>query len=96
MKKLFFVILFCFSALATFAQNQSKTTTKSLQSANPVVVIDNKVLGDMNDPEVKKIMDNLDKNNIDNLTILKDSTICIKLYGIQAKYGAIVITTKKK
>jgi hypothetical protein len=79
MKKLFLLLLFLYIS-ATFGQKNS----------NPVIVIDSKKMGFMND--YKKELEALNPNDIATVTVFKDSVVS-KKYG--SEKGVIIITTKK-
>lgn len=62
----------------------------SQHNANPIVVIDAKIIGKMN--ENQEIIEAVKSEDVSTVTVFKDSIIS-KKYG--SDYGVIIITTKK-
>lgn len=62
----------------------------SQKNADPIVVVDSKIIGKMN--ENKNIIENIKSEDVSTVTVFKDSLMS-KKYG--SDYGVIIITTKK-
>lgn len=67
----------------------------SLNASNdPLIVIDGVPMSNMNNGAGGNPMSNLNPNNIESMTILKDAS-ATAIYGSRASNGVIIITTKK-
>ncbi len=77
------VFIFClFMSVNVFGQTKSGVKKK----ANPLIVVDGVVLG-------RGQLNKVNPNDIDNVTILKGAA-AMRLYGINAADGALLIMTK--
>ncbi|MDD4491212.1 MAG: TonB-dependent receptor plug domain-containing protein, partial [Bacteroidales bacterium] len=71
----------------TIVKNTIVIKSKSLKDANPLYVVDGKVMKNFDEAS-------LDPDNIKSMTVLKGD-IALKKYGSKAKNGVIEITLKK-
>ncbi|MDA0758524.1 MAG: hypothetical protein O3C01_07675 [Bacteroidetes bacterium] len=77
---------FLFISLVLFSCSITNKSSDGLETIKPIIFIDG-----INSS--KKQMESLNKNDIESVSVFKDS-IAIAIYGLKAKGGVILIKTK--
>lgn len=84
------ILIVCIGSVflfATLACSPKAQQVSSKAKANPLVLMDGKIIGDTN------AIKNVDPNLIESITVLKGEA-AVSLYGNKAKDGAVLITRK--